>query len=84
MSRRDGGGLGAAGDFLGAGSTFLAEIGVFAGLGWWLDGRFGTTPWLLVAGIPIGLSLATWHLLRLSASWEGRRAEEEKEEERDG
>jgi F0F1-type ATP synthase assembly protein I len=32
-------------------------LGAFAG--WWLDGRYGTTPWFLLAGIMLG-SIIGW------------------------
>lgn len=64
MPARDPRNMGNAMRHLGVGVTFVVETGVFAGLGWWLDGRLSTTPWLLVAGMMGGLVLATWHLLR--------------------
>jgi F0F1-type ATP synthase assembly protein I len=39
------------------GYTLLAAVGVFGWLGWWLDGRYGTNPWLLLGGIGLGLAV---------------------------
>lgn len=38
-----------------AGFEFAAVTAVLALLGWWLDGKWGTEPWLLVIGLAIGL-----------------------------
>ena len=46
------------------GTSFLAECAVFAALGWWLDSKFETNPWLLVTGVMLGVGYATWNLLR--------------------
>ena len=36
------------------GMSYGATILLFVGAGWWLDDRFGTTPWLLIAGSLLG------------------------------
>ena len=36
------------------GITFGATILAFVGFGWWLDDRFGTSPWLLIVGMLLG------------------------------
>ena len=36
------------------GMTYGATILLFVGVGWWLDERFGTSPWLLIAGSLLG------------------------------
>ncbi|MCH2102720.1 MAG: AtpZ/AtpI family protein [Planctomycetes bacterium] len=36
------------------GMTYGATILVFVGLGWWLDERLGTSPWLLIIGLFLG------------------------------
>jgi len=33
----------------------IAPMLAFGALGWWLDGRFGTKPWLLLAGLILGM-----------------------------
>ena len=44
-----------AGPYLNLGWTFVAAVGLGCLLGWWLDKKLGTTPWLLVAGSTLGL-----------------------------
>ena len=48
---------------LGAGLTFGVVIALFACGGLWLDRKWGTQPWLLLAGILLGLLGGTIHLL---------------------
>jgi len=40
--------------YMGMGFQIAAAMTVFGGLGWWLDTRFGTTPWLLAVGALVG------------------------------
>ena len=42
------------GKHAGLGLQFAATIGVFTWLGWYLDQRLGTVPWLLIAGVMLG------------------------------
>lgn len=46
--------LGDLGRFAGLGLQFAVTMAVLGGLGWWLDSKFGTLPWLLVAGVLVG------------------------------
>ena len=50
--------------YMGLGIELVAPIllGVFVGR--WLDGRWGTEPWLLVAGSVLGLVLGFYSFLR--------------------
>jgi F0F1-type ATP synthase assembly protein I len=48
----------------GAGLQFGLTICVFALLGNWLDGKFGTGPWLLVAGVLLAFAGGTVSLLK--------------------
>lgn len=47
-----------AGPYLNLGWTFVAAVGLGCLLGWWLDTRLGTAPWLLVAGSMLGMTAA--------------------------
>lgn len=49
--------------FAGLGLQFAATFLVFGALGWWLDRRWGTGPWLMTAGILLGATGAFWSLL---------------------
>ena len=39
----------------GAGVELAGTLAVLALVGWWLDGKFGTEPWLLLAGAFVGI-----------------------------
>lgn len=47
-------GLGDLGRYAGLGLQFALTMAVLGALGWWLDGKFGTLPWLLVTGVLVG------------------------------
>ena len=51
---------------LGAGSELVVSVllGFFAGR--WLDGRFGTAPWLMLVGALTGISLGLYQLIRMA------------------
>ena len=40
--------------YMGMGFQIAAAMSAFGALGWWLDTRFKTTPWLLVVGVVLG------------------------------
>jgi ATP synthase protein I len=42
----------------GLGLQFVGTLALLGGLGWWLDGKWGTGPWLLVVGIFLGSIVA--------------------------
>lgn len=52
------------GRYAGLGFQFAATMLLFGALGWWLDGRWGTGPWLLIVGVFLGASGAFLALLR--------------------
>ncbi len=56
--------------FLGVGLSFMVEVGALGFLGYWLDGRWGTSPWLLSAGVALGMTVALTHLLRSAERFE--------------
>lgn len=39
-----------------AGTVLVAPMLGLGGLGWWLDGKFGTGPWVMVAGLLLGMA----------------------------
>jgi len=41
-------------EFAGSGVQFVVSILLFLYIGKWLDGKFGTEPWLLMAGVIVG------------------------------
>ena len=48
----------------GVGVEFVVAIGFCAALGWWLDRKFGTSPWLLIAGCALGFATGLWQMVR--------------------
>lgn len=58
---------GAAGDlyrYSSLGLQFAATVGVFALAGRWLDGRWNTGPWLLIAGVFLGFALGLYSMIQ--------------------
>ena len=53
-----------AGDLMGVGLQFAASIALFLFLGMWADRRFGTDPWLLIAGVFVGGGAGFWSIYR--------------------
>jgi len=48
------------------GIEFAVAIGLFGWIGWLLDGRWHTSPWLMVIGLAIGFVVGFWMLFRAS------------------
>ncbi|MGE3537246.1 MAG: AtpZ/AtpI family protein [Candidatus Tectimicrobiota bacterium] len=49
------------GKYLDLGVTFVVAIGGGAFGGYWLDARWGTAPWLLLAGALLGIVVGFYH-----------------------
>ena len=49
--------------YAGLGLTFAMSLLAFTGIGYWLDEQFGTSPWLLVAGVFLGFLGALYSLI---------------------
>ena len=49
--------------FAGAGLQFALTFLAFGALGWWLDGKLGTEPWLMIGGILAGAVGAMYSLV---------------------
>lgn len=50
----------------GLGMEFLAALAVPGGVGWWLDSRWHTSPWLLLIGIAVGFAVGLYIMIRAS------------------
>jgi F0F1-type ATP synthase assembly protein I len=50
--------------FAGLGTQFAATLGVFGALGWWLDTKLGSSPWLLIVGIFAGFGLGLYSMTK--------------------
>lgn len=46
-------------------TTVGLEMAIPAALGYWLDGRFGTEPWLVTVGAALGFFVGFRHLLQM-------------------
>lgn len=51
----------------GVGFEFIVAIFILGGLGWWLDARLNTTPWLMIAGAVLGFAVGLWLLLKAAS-----------------
>lgn len=45
-----------ASPYIAASTSLVAAVGVFTGLGIWLDRKFGTLPWLTLVGVVVGMT----------------------------
>lgn len=50
---------------MGAGVELAGVVLVMALGGWWLDGKLGTGPWLMVAGVGVGTVGGIYNLYRI-------------------
>ncbi len=63
------------------GITFAVAIVLGLALGWWLDKKFGTGPWCLLAGLMLGIAAGFKNLFTFSARLDRlskKKAEEKK------
>ena len=68
----DKGGGTSAGEFAGLGLQFAVSIIAFFFVGQWLDGKFGTTPWLLIIGVFLGGGASFYSMYRKLSSAQAR------------
>ncbi len=68
------------GPFLTLGIQLALSVVVFFFLGRWLDGKFGTGPWLMIAGLGLGISGGFFKFFRTAISL-GKEADEEARED---
>lgn len=52
------------GKLAGIGFEFVAAILIFGGLGYWLDGRWKTSPWLLIVGCGLGFTMGLYLMIK--------------------
>ncbi len=55
-----------AGPFIHLGWSIAISVVLGAGVGYWLDKRFDTSPWLLIAGSILGIAAGLIELTRAS------------------
>ena len=51
---------------LGAGMELGGVIAVLTLLGWWLDGKWGTEPWLMLTGLSVAVVGGTYNVWRIA------------------
>lgn len=61
------------GPYLTLGWQMVLTIGLMALLGWWLDGKFNTAPWLLVAGSFVGSLVGMFSFIKTVLDLEKKR-----------
>lgn len=54
-----------AGPYLGLGASLAFSLAAFLGLGWWVDRRLGTEPWMLLAGGALGLLAGFYNVYKV-------------------
>lgn len=54
--------------YSGLGLQFAATIGVFALAGRWLDGRWNSSPWMLIGGVFLGFGLGLYSMITKMAA----------------
>ena len=67
------------GPYLSAGTQYAASIVVCLLIGWWLDGEFGTSPWLVVTGVLLGAVSGFYSLYKTMIS--GGRQDQDKKKD---
>ncbi len=45
-----------AAPYIAASTSLVAAVGVFTGVGIWLDRKYATTPWLTLLGVVVGMT----------------------------
>ena len=55
----------------GVGIEFVVAVGLFAGLGWLLDGWLGMRPWGVIAGAFLGFGVGMYLLVRAAGKFSG-------------
>lgn len=76
--KRQLGQLGQYGRHLGLGIEFAASLLLFIFLGRYLDGKYGTEPWLTVSGAAVGFAAGFYGMFRSLGGLSGNRRNGEK------
>jgi F0F1-type ATP synthase assembly protein I len=51
----------------GAGMEFAVAVVMFTLLGWYLDARWNSSPWLILTGVALGFAIGLWMLIRTAS-----------------
>lgn len=52
----------------GTGIEFLTAVGLFVLVGWWLDGKWNSFPWLTLAGAAVGFAAGLYLLIKAAGN----------------
>ncbi|PJA98660.1 MAG: F0F1 ATP synthase subunit [Ignavibacteriales bacterium CG_4_9_14_3_um_filter_30_11] len=61
---KDDNNLRSIGNYLGLGMQLAATVGAMVFLGYWLDGKFKTSPWLILIFSFLGIASGLYNFLR--------------------
>jgi F0F1-type ATP synthase assembly protein I len=61
------------GPLLEIGWIFVAAMGAFGALGWWLDGRLLSRPKLMIAGLVFGMAVGFLNLFKVVQNLDKRK-----------
>ena len=75
--KEKGGAYSEIGPYASVGIQFALTILLFLAFGWWLDGKFGTSPFLLLLGTLLGAVGGFYKLYRTLIDLEEKRKKEE-------
>ena len=64
--------------YSGVGLELAGAIAILAFVGYWIDGRFGTSPWGILSGVAIGLVGGLYNMVRTSLAAVHEAATEDK------
>ena len=67
------------GPYISAGTQYAASIVVCLLIGWWLDGKYGTSPWFVVSGVILGAVAGFYNLYKTLISGSGGKQGQGKE-----
>ncbi len=67
-----------AGPLFGSGIQMAAAIVLMFFVGRWLDGLWGTAPWMMLAGILFGAVAGLFQFIRMVTSLDQKKTDEEK------
>ncbi len=61
-----------AGPLFASGIQLAASVAVMFFLGRWLDGEWGTTPWLMIVGTMFGLGAGMFNFIRMILKFDSK------------
>jgi len=50
--------------YVGLGGQLAVTVGLFVGVGWWLDQKFGWSPWAMITLGMLGIAAGMYHFVK--------------------